>query len=1009
MRLTLPLKQAVALAAILSLCLAIGHGQEEDLAKELPRIPAHEPADALGTFKLHAGFSLNQAAAEPVVHSPVAVSYDADGRLYVVEMRGYPFAEPVPTGGVSLLEDTDGDGKFDKRHEFLKELSWPTGITPYDGGVFITSVPDIIYAKDTDGDGKADIRKVVFTGFASNNVQGLINGLIWGNDGWIYGASGPNGGEIKNPSIPDFKPISVRGRDFRFRPDGSVLEAISGGGQFGHGVDDWGHRFVCSNSDHMRQVILPSSALARNPALTATAVSATIAVEGGAGPVFRLSPPEPWRVVRTRQRVADPKFVAKASPSELYAAGFFTSATGITIYRGTAYAPEYRGNAFVGDVGGNLVHRKIVARKGSILESRRADEGVEFLASTDNWFRPVNFANTPYGTLMVLDMYRETIEHPISIPEPIKKHLDLTSGRDRGRLYELLPDGFKRRAKPSLAKASTADLVKHLADPDAWWRDTAQRLLFERADKAAIPALQELARTRPNALGRTHALWVLSVLGGLEDDLLLAGLSDEEAGVREQAAKLAVPRANQSDSVRNALVARAADPDGAVRLQVALSLGDVKDASAVDALAVITRKDASDRWIRTAVLSSIGGRTLPFIERLGQGEGKASDFFQTAEGRNWLGELAMLVGAENQPDDVRAFLDRFAGESSNPSLARIAVLGLGRGLQRSGGSLRAVLNGPAAKRIAPMFTKAAEVAVGDGNPNARVDAIGLLALGSTDDALKVLPDLLDARQPASVQLAVIQTLAAHADKRVGPSIVSHWKSMSPSVRREAAEALFTRPDRVVALLDGIESKTITASEIDPARRQGLLKSRDNALRARAEAIFSKEARPDRGAVINRFRKALELTGDAAKGKQVFTKVCATCHRAEGQGTQVGPDLATVTGRSPEDLLIHILDPNREVATNYLNYMVLTADGRSLSGLIAEETAGAVTLKRAEGAADVVARNQIEEIASTGLSLMPEGLEEGLDPQAFADLIAYIRGIQGNPSAPAPAAAAPAAK
>jgi putative heme-binding domain-containing protein len=391
------------------------------------------------------------------------------------------------------------------------------------------------------------------------------------------------------------------------------------------------------------------------------------------------------------------------------------------------------------------------------------------------------------------------------------------------------------------------------------------------------------------------------------------------------------------------------------------------------------------------VLSSIGGRTRALIDALAETPG----FFDSAAGRSWLGELAMLVGTENRPEDIRAFLDRFAGGQASPGLARVAVLGLGRGLQRSGGSLRSVLSGPASERVAPLFAKAAEIAAGEGKPEARVDAIGLLALGSSETALKVLPDLLDARQPASVQLAAVQALAAHADPAVGPAIVAHWKLMGPAVRREAAEALFTRPAWVGALLDGIEAKTIGASELDPARRKGLLTSRDRALRTRAEALLSKESRPDRGAVIAQYRKALELTGDGAKGKGVFTKVCATCHRAEGQGAQVGPDLATVTGRSPEDLLIHILDPNREVAPNYLNYVVVTMDGRSLSGLIAEETAGAVTLKRAEAATDVVTRKQIEEIASTGLSLMPEGLEQGLDPQAFADLIAYIRSIQGS--------------
>ena len=221
------------------------------------------------------------------------------------------------------------------------------------------------------------------------------------------------------------------------------------------------------------------------------AVILDIAAEGPASPVYRISPAEPWRVVRTRQRAADPVMSRRLPRTELFATGFFTSATGITIYRGSAYPAEYRGNVFVGDVGGNLVHRKILEIDGATYRAHRADLKAEFLASTDNWFRPVNFANTPEGTLLILDMYRETIEHPFSIPEPIKKHLDLTSGRDRGRLYALVPYGQRKPRSTAEARRceSASELVKLLADPDAWWRETAQRLLFERQDRSVVAAL----------------------------------------------------------------------------------------------------------------------------------------------------------------------------------------------------------------------------------------------------------------------------------------------------------------------------------------------------------------------------------------------------------------------------------------------------------------------------------------------------------------------------------------
>ena len=658
---------------------------QDDLARELPRIKPLEPAAALKSFRIHEGFHLEPVAVEPLVSDPVSACFDADGRLYVVEMRGYPYPEKIPTGDVARLEDRDGDGRFDARTVFVNGLSWPTGVVPYDDGVFIAVAPDILYAKDTNGDSVADVKKVMFTGFGTENVQGLFNGLLWGPDGWIYGAASTNGGEIKNLSRPDAKPVSVRGRDFRFKPDGSAFEAISGGGQFGHSFDDWGHRFTCSNSNHIRQIVLPAHDLERNPAFVPPGVVLDIPAEGPAAPVFRISRPEPWRVVRTRQRAADPEMRRRLPPTELVATGFFTSATGITIYRGTAYPEEYRGNAFVGDVGGNLVHRKSLALHGATYLASRTDQNVEFLASTDNWFRPVNFANTPDGTLLILDMYRETIEHPWSIPEPIKKHLDLTSGKDRGRLYNLVFSGMARAPRrPRLGHASTAELVGLLSDADAWWRETAQRLLVERHDPSAAPLLGGSRDPAPSALGRLHALWTLDVLGSLQPAQLLLGLFDREPRVREQAARLAEPRIGRDNALLEGVLALADDPDPMVRFQVALTLGEaLRDPRTIKALARIAVRDADDPWTRTAVLSAIGRESPVLIETLARTRG----FLETGSGRVWLDELAILIGAQRDPALLRRLVDQFATGRSDADLMIRILVAANRGSRRKGASL----------------------------------------------------------------------------------------------------------------------------------------------------------------------------------------------------------------------------------------------------------------------------------------------------------------------------------
>jgi len=971
--------------------------QEDDLARELPRIKPMAPATALESFRVHAGFHLEPIAVEPKVMDPVSACYDADGRLYVVEMRGYPFPEQTPTGNVTRLDDRDGDGRFETRAVFLDGLSWPTGIVPYDGGVFIAAAPDILYAKDTSGDGVADVKKVMFTGFGTENVQGLLNGLLWGPDGWIYGVASSNGGTIHNRSRPEAKPVSVRGRDFRFRADGSAFEAISGGGQFGHSFDDWGHRFTCNNSNHVRQIVLPSRYLERNPALIPPPVILDIAAEGPAARVFRISPPEPWRVVRTRQRAADPVLSRRLPPTELFATGFFTSATGITIYRGTSYPAEYRGNVFVGDVGGNLVHRKILSVDGATFLASRADKDVEFLASTDNWFRPVNSVNTPDGTLLILDMYRETIEHPLSIPEPIKRHLDLTSGKDRGRLYNLIYAGARQRPRPKLSEAPQAELVGLLADPDAWWRETAQRLLFERQDRSVVGLLRTMVSERSSALGRLHALWTLALLESLDPDSVALGLTDPEPRVREQAIRLAEDRLARVPGLLTKLLALAGDPDPMVRFQLSFSLGQANDdPRAIAALATIAARDTGSVWVRTAVLSSIAGRPLALIDALAGNAG----FFTDAPGEAWLDELAFLVGSERKPAQAQRLLQRLNAVAVGSGPLMRAVLALARGQHRAGGSFQSLLEGGSPVLMRSLLAEARELAGSNGPLDRRLVAIRLLGAGDGQTARELFPTLLDARQPAAVQLVVLQTLAGLFDRDAARQIIVHWKSMSPAVRREAVEVLFGRPEGIDAVLDAIEARTIPPSELDPGRLKQLQVQSSPAVRARAQKILAQEgaAARDRGQVVLSYQPALEIAGHRDRGREVFVKTCATCHQAEGRGIDVGPNLATVTNRSPDELLVHILDPNREVAPNFVNYNVATESGRVLSGIIAEESAGALVLKRAEGATDVIPREQIEAVSSTGISLMPEGLEKGLSHQDLADLIAFVRSIR--PTAPA---------
>ncbi len=282
--------------------------EEGPLGEVLVRVPPLEPEDALGTFVVQRGFSLELVVAEPDVADPVDACFDERGRMYVAEMRGYPYSaevraqQPEPLGRpnagvIRLLEDTTGDGRFDRSVVFAKDISWPTSVCCYDGGVFVIAPPHLYYLSDTDGDDVADVRDIRLTGFSRANVQGLANNLKWGLDGRIYASAGTNGGDLARG---DTTLGNLRNRDFCFDPRTLEVEFLTGGRQFGHSFDDWGNRFVCSNSNHIQHVLYEQRSLDRGGLVTISDPIRSIAAEGPAAPVFRQSPAEPWRIVRTQ-------------------------------------------------------------------------------------------------------------------------------------------------------------------------------------------------------------------------------------------------------------------------------------------------------------------------------------------------------------------------------------------------------------------------------------------------------------------------------------------------------------------------------------------------------------------------------------------------------------------------------------------------------------------------------------------------------------------------------------
>jgi len=963
-----------------------------DMASLLRSVPPHEPADAMSTFEVLDNFRLEQVASEPLVSSPVAIAFDASERLYVVQMHDYPESPLAKTGRVRLLEDTDHDGHWDKAHDFAGDLSWPTAITCYDGGIFVGAAPDILYLKDTDGDGRADVRRVVFTGFERGNVQGLLNSLTWGLDGRIHGATSLDGGRIATPSHPDRPSIRIRGRDFAFDPKSLVIEPTSGGGQHGMTFDDFGHKFVCSNSDHIQAVMFEDRYIARNPRLAAPSARISIATDGPQAEVYRISPVEAWRTLRTQMRVAG----NSSGPIEGggRASGYFTGATGVTIYRGDAWPAKYYGMAIVGDVGSNLVHRKRVTQKGVGWIAERIDPGREFVSSRDIWFRPVGFANVPDGSLYIIDMYREVIEHPDALPPSIKQHLDTSSGQNRGRLYRVVPPDFKQRPPAGMAEASTEALVALIEHPNAWHRETAARLLVERADGTAADGLARLVQHSSNPASRVQALYVLASLGKLDTKLVLAALRDADEHVREHAVRLAERTAANSLDVLIALGRLVSDPSPRVRYQLAFTLGEIPGPAREDALARLAAQDADDPWINLAIQSSLMRESARVLKRLA---GRDS-FLRSPGGVKFLESLAMQVGAAGQAPEISEAMDAAKQIADRQQRASMAIVrGLGQSLSKGGHSpaerLSAAVSGKSRALVARLVRDARKTAADlEADVLLREEAVRFLRFAPYEESANVLTELLSPGQPQQVQLAVIQTLSALEAPNAAAQLVEAWPDLSPSLRSAAVEALFSRRAWLPLVLQSVEEGKLSERDVDPARIIALRKDANTEIRAAAERIAGRMQVGRRKDIVDAYQAALERRGDPTKGQQIFQRTCAACHRTQGVGHELGPNLAAMRNRGPAAILTAVLDPNREVNPQYVNYLVQTSGGRTLSGIIVAESASSVTLKRGEDATDTVLRSDVDEMHSTGMSLMPEGLEKQIDVESMADLLAYLMSL-----------------
>ncbi|MBI4584827.1 MAG: c-type cytochrome [Planctomycetes bacterium] len=979
------------------------------------------PEEAVKSFRTAPGFEVELVAAEPDVVDPVAMAFDADGRIYVAEMLDYPIVRtpgmfgPFPEGQVRLLE-LDDQGQVARSFLFAGALTAPCSVLPYDGGVLVAAAPDLWFLKDTDGDRRADVRRPLLTGFDDSRDLYRVNSLLWGIDGWIY-ARGVGNTPIRWGDDPQGPALSTEGMDFRFRPREKRFEALSGlSSCFGLTMDNWGRRFFSNSASHVYQVVLPNHYLKRNPFLAAPPLVREIPDHGGVARVFRVSEPQDWRVERSEsweREGLNQKYFGRIEPRQDY----MTSTCGAKIYREAAFPEEYQGCYFVCEAVGNLVHRDLLTGEGPVFTARRGEEGREFLASTDPWCCPVGLETGPDGALYICDMYRQMIEHPgpdggrdiPNVPYPILHKYGMRAGSTMGRIYRLKSQGASYQ-KPALGRASPAELAAALDSPGAWRRSTAQRLILESPEKAAAEAIEAVAGKSAHPAARAQALWTLEALGKLEPRLIAAALKDESAGVRENAIKLAEAHLAEAPALAEELLGMAGDPNASVRYQLAFTLGEVQSPARLGALLDIARLAAAEPYTRAAILSSSADEEAALFRRA------AAD----PALENLLGELARLIGARLERLEI-AMLLGLIGELPGDAARAAALRGLAKGIEQRGkkdlpvpgaraglepfeASASAEVRGAAGKLASLIRTlsdaelkaaveKAAALALDESKPvEERREAVSILGSGELAGAAAALAQLLKPRHPEALQLAAIQALDAHAVPGVAEILFASWPRLSPAARLKALESALHRKERLLPLLEAMTEGVIAPSFLDSSQRAQLLSNPDAEVAKAARAVLEDTAGRIDPQLFEKHKGALELKGDSQRGEPVFKKLCHPCHQSGGEGTAVGPPLASVKEQPREQILKNLLYPSLTVLPNYVQYLLETRDGQIHAGLLASASATSVTLRRQGGEETTILRKDIVNLTSSQVSAMPEDLLKDLDLQQVADLIEFVKNL-----------------
>ncbi|MDB4892415.1 MAG: dehydrogenase [Gemmatimonadetes bacterium] len=618
--------------------------------------PVYTPGEELSRVRMADCYRLELVAAEPLVQDPVAIDFDADGRMYVVEMRAYMpnvqgTGESRPIGRIVVVEDTDHDGRMDRTTVFLDSLVLPRAIKVTEHGVLVGAPPNLWLVKDTNGDLVADTKELIRSDYGDpkGNPEHNANGLLWGIDNWIHNANYAG--------------------QFRMGADGKVVfRKAPDEGQWGVSSDDYGRLYRNSNEDPLRADLIPSHYALRNPN-----------VVNPKGVYQQLTPNVAvWPAHKTPAINRGYRAETMRPDSSL---AHYTSAGSPTAYVGDRLPAELKGSVFITESAGNMVGRLIVNDSSDGMPgAHTAYERSEFLTATDERFRPVNIANAPDGTLYVVDMYRGIIQHRTFITGYLEQKI-IERGLEQpiglGRIWRVVHTSTVKDDQPQLSKKTPAQLVPYLAHPNGWWRITAQRLLVERGDTSVAAALRQMARSHSDDRARLHALWTLDGLERVDFVMIDAVLGDRSAPVRAAAIRIVEPLLARGDTMAKALVMRLiGDRSPVVRRQLAASLGELPVAERDVALAMVIEHSGDDLVVADLVAGAVRGREVAYLESL-----LSSTATDATHAAPVVRSLARTVVSSRDGASVARVLT-LAGQPARVKWQRLALL---EGVRRPGG------------------------------------------------------------------------------------------------------------------------------------------------------------------------------------------------------------------------------------------------------------------------------------------------------------------------------------